>query len=97
MRQKKNTPRTRSDQYAEILLDMGFRPESCCTLCIAFGDSMAAQNFHYDAMTAPWYEHILIFDIAIATARMVFLRDVPIRENIIELAKACGSCTIFYE
>jgi hypothetical protein len=97
MRQKKNTQRTRRDQYAEILLDMGFRPESCCTLCIVFGDEETARRFHYDEMVAPWYEHILIFDVAGTTARLVFQRETPIREDIIELAKACGPCTVFDE
>lgn len=97
MRQVRKAKLTRSEQYGEMLQLMGFRPESCCTLCIAFGDTITAQNFHYDAMTAPWYKHILIFDVAVGTARLVFLRDVPIRENIIELAKACGSCTILDE
>lgn len=88
MRQKKNTQRTRSDQYREIIEKDGRKWDDCKVLSFVFKYQMQAELFHYGLMAEK--TRFFVFDCWEKYANVVAPKDEQNEAVIIAIAAKNG-------
>ena len=89
MVKRKDTGRSREEQYRAILSEYGKRLEDCKVLAFSFEGEGGPALFHYELMhpLRPVYH---LFDASGSVAQVVIPIDAENERMCVELAESCG-------